>query len=296
MGKIRATKVANLNFALDISNSEEVKKQLLSIGLNRTDWILTSYVRSFLKQQNLLFCHDLVDLIRTNISSHYYASFNQDSSLVENLFNLIEFNNISSTTRWALEVKGGRCYIFIADTLNVNGYSVVDEIIFATFISDYLPYYLGLECDDFVVHLCGKSDYYSDSCKHFRNIEFSNCFTGVSFLIDNAERLPKVENKEPLLQPFSELVVAAINTCLVMELKASVDNVAFLLGMSSKSVQRELRRDNLKFMKIVKDVRFALVERKLNNVVLKNISLEFSPSSINNFYRDYKKYRQEGDC
>ncbi|GIU11319.1 MULTISPECIES: hypothetical protein [unclassified Shewanella] len=294
MGKIRVTKVANLNFALDISNSDDVKKKLLSIGLIRTDWILTSYVRSFLKQQSLNFCHKLVDVIRSNISSHYYASFNNELSVLDNLSKLVEFNNLSSTSRWALEVKGGRCYIFVADTLNVNGYSVIDEIIFATFISDYLPYYLGLECDDFVVHLCGKSDYYSDSCKHFRNIEFSNCFTGVSFLIDNAEGLPKVENEEPLSLPFSELVVAAINTCLVMELKASVDNVAFLLGMSSKSVQRELSRDKLKFMKIVKDVRFALVERKLDNVVLKNISLEVSPNSINNFYRDYKKYRQEG--
>ncbi|MCG9729529.1 hypothetical protein L1D44_06655 [Shewanella sp. Isolate13] len=294
MGKIRVTKVANLNFALDISDSDEVKKKLLSIGLNRTDWILTSYVRSFLKKQNLFFCNKLVDVIRANISSHYYASFNQELSVLDNLVRLIEFNNMSSATHWEVEVKDGRCYIFIADTLNVNGYSVFDEIIFLTFISDYLPYYLGLECDDLVVHLCGESDYYSDSCRHFKNIEFANRFTGVSFLIDNFERLPKAKNEESLSLPFSDLVVAAINTCLVMELKVTVANVAFLLGMSSKSVQRELNKNGLKFMQIVKGVKFALVERKLDDVVLKNISLEISPNSINNFYRDYKKYRTRG--
>lgn len=294
MGKIRVTKVANLNFALELSNSDEVKKQLLSIGLNRTDWILTSYVRSFLKKQNLFFCNKLVDVIRANISSHYYASFNQEVSDFENLVKLVEFNNMSSTTRWGVEVRDGRCYIFISDTFNVNGYSVFDEIIFATFISDYLPYYLGLECGELMVHLCGESDYYTDSCKHFKNIEFANRFTGVSFLIDNIEKLPKVKNEESLSLPFSDLVVAAINTCLVMELKVSVANVAFLLGMSSKSVQRELNKNSLKFMQVVRGVKFALVERKLDDVVLKNISLEVSPNSINNFYRDYKKYRTRG--
>lgn len=294
MGKIRATKVANLNFALDISNSDEIKELLLSIGLKSTDWILTGYVRSFLKSQHLFFCHNLIDLIRTNISSHYYASFNYDLSILDNLINLVEFNNSSSTTHWSIDVRNNRCYIFITDTLHVNGYSVVDEIIFATFISDYLPCYLGLDCDELVVHLCGESDYYSYSCKHFRNIEFSNCFTGVSFLIDNAENLPKVKNEESLSLPFPELVVAAINTCLVMELKVTVANVAFLLGMSSKSVQRELNKNSLKFMQIVKGVKFALVERKLDDVALKNISLDISPNSINNFYRDYKKYRTRG--
>ncbi|MGS0724582.1 helix-turn-helix transcriptional regulator [Shewanella sp. 0m-11] len=257
--------LSKYDFITDLDDSDLVSINLVAEILNLIEGSANNNYSYF----------DLVDYIENRIRTFFEPLLINSSTAAERLarFYTCYQGNMASCD-WSLE-ESTTSLSLIANRGEQRSHSKYDDIIIYFFIKKLVILDEQKKLSDDIIKLSFERSFYYPHVSTFKNTSFSNKKVHIEIKKTHKE----IENKIKLYQPKSKVslenqVIAAAN--MLPPNYLDVTSLAFNLSMSTRSLQRLLKKHELCPKNIVQLVKFNAVKRKLvaNNGNIKKTAYE----------------------